>query len=275
MIPAVRRYLSCVVNLFYLRIVLLIMGFIRFECEGYRYFDKSYEPHIRRSRMLSFRSGWAGMALHKNFLDFLYYAYMFNPVFTRVIQYHSPKGLKMLYTPLSFKDAFFAALSHRGFDPVILNGEAEFKKFKHRKMELPVLVSECFEETNGPILIMLPGVAPNEHIPVHDMMARDIFQNQRKFVRSGVTFISETGINESNRNAERGRHNNEAFEKVYANQTHLVMELCSKLSVNTLTITAHDLLSTFMFQIQRTNTSTRRRHSQPTWTSTSLQPVSS
>lgn len=33
---------------------------------------------------------------------------------------------------------------HRGFDPIILNGEMEFKKYKKRKMQLPVLVSECF-----------------------------------------------------------------------------------------------------------------------------------
>ena len=34
-------------------------------------------------------------------------------------------------------------------------------------MQLPVLVSECFEETNGPILIMLPGIAPYQHVPIN------------------------------------------------------------------------------------------------------------
>ena len=54
--------------------------------------------------MLVFRSGWVGVATHKNIVDFLYYAYLFNPVFTRVIEYHESSGsVKIFYTPLSFK----------------------------------------------------------------------------------------------------------------------------------------------------------------------------
>ena len=53
--------------------------------------------------MLTFRSGWVGMASHKNIIDFIYYAYLFNPVFTRIIEYHSENGLKYFYTPLTFK----------------------------------------------------------------------------------------------------------------------------------------------------------------------------
>ena len=48
-------------------------------------------------------------------------------------------------------------------------------------MQLSVLVSECFEETNGPILIMLPGIAPNEHIPIHQLIGKDIHGNQNRF----------------------------------------------------------------------------------------------
>ena len=125
MIPAVRRYISCVVNLVCLRVVLLLLGFFRFECENYRYFDKSYQPsQYSRSRMLVFRSGWVGLASHKNIVDFIYYAYMFNPVFVRVVEYRLQDSTKYLYTPLTFKEAFQAALYHRGFDPIILNGEA-------------------------------------------------------------------------------------------------------------------------------------------------------
>lgn len=41
---------------------------------------------------------------------------------------------------------------------------------------------------------MLPGIAPNEHIPINQTVGKDIFQNQRKFLRSGVLFISEVEL---------------------------------------------------------------------------------
>jgi hypothetical protein len=40
MVPSIRRYLSCVVNLVSIRVVLLLLGFLKFECENYRYFDR-------------------------------------------------------------------------------------------------------------------------------------------------------------------------------------------------------------------------------------------
>lgn len=115
---------------------------------------------------MTFRSGWVGVATHKNFVDFLYYSYMFNPVYARIIEYHdenataSANPVKLFYTPLSFKEAFFSALNYRGFDPIVLKGEQELKKFKKRKMLMPTLISECFEEINGPILMFLPSLKP-------------------------------------------------------------------------------------------------------------------
>lgn len=61
MIPSIRRYFSCIVNLICLRFILLLMGFFRFECENYRYFDKA-------SRMMTYRSGWIGLASHHNII---------------------------------------------------------------------------------------------------------------------------------------------------------------------------------------------------------------
>ena len=37
---------------------------------------------------MSFRSGWVGVASRKNIIDFLYYSYLFNPTYVRVIEYH-------------------------------------------------------------------------------------------------------------------------------------------------------------------------------------------
>jgi hypothetical protein len=95
---------------------------------------------------MTFRSGWVGVASYHNFIDFLYYSYLFNPLYTQVVEYHDDKKdsinpIKLYYTPLTFKEAFFLALNYRGFDPIIIKGEYDFKNFKRRKMLMPTLIS--------------------------------------------------------------------------------------------------------------------------------------
>ena len=55
---------------------------------------------------------------------------------------------------------------------------------------MQTVVSECFEELNGPIMIMLPGFLPNQHIKMEQMIGMDIHENQRKFLRSGCAFMA-------------------------------------------------------------------------------------
>jgi hypothetical protein len=76
--------------------------------------------------MMVFKSGWVGVASFHNFIDFLYYSHLFNPVYARIIEYHDEKTsnpIKLFYSPLTFKQAFFSALNYRGFDPIIIRGE--------------------------------------------------------------------------------------------------------------------------------------------------------
>ena len=70
-------------------------------------------------------------------------------------------------------------------------------------------------------------------------MGRDIFQNQRRFVRSGVLFISEVELDEQ---SKRGPNNKDLFQKIYTNQTHLLMEMCARFSCNYLSTAAHELI---------------------------------
>ena len=37
--------------------------------------------------MMNFKSGWVGVGVKQNFIDFLYYAYLYNPVFVRIVQH--------------------------------------------------------------------------------------------------------------------------------------------------------------------------------------------
>lgn len=74
--------------------------------------------------MMTFRSGWVGVASHQTIIDFLYYSYLFNPVYARMIEFIDDQNkVKLFYTPLSFNEAFIASLSYRGFDPIVLRGE--------------------------------------------------------------------------------------------------------------------------------------------------------
>lgn len=74
--------------------------------------------------MMVFRSGWVGVATHHTIIDFLYYSYIFNPTYVRIIENVSEEGKSSIfYTPLTFSEAFFASLSYRGFDPIVLRGD--------------------------------------------------------------------------------------------------------------------------------------------------------
>lgn len=111
---------------------------------------------------MTYKSGWVGVANNKNIAQFLYFSYLFNPTYARIVEYHEEisnlqgNNVKVFYTPLTFKEAFFASFNYRGFEPIVLKGEQELKRFKRRKMQMQTLVSECFEELNGPIMIFLP-----------------------------------------------------------------------------------------------------------------------
>ncbi len=50
---------------------------------------------MSRSRMMSFKSGWVGVASRRNIIDFLYYSYLFNPTYARIVEYHTMPNTKM------------------------------------------------------------------------------------------------------------------------------------------------------------------------------------
>lgn len=105
---------------------------------------------------ITLKSGWAGIGTHSSIIDYLYYSYLFNPVFVRVIIYKKEDKEEYFYSPLSFMESIKCALTLRGFDPIVVKSEREYKNVKYRKMALKTLISECFEELNGPVFIMLP-----------------------------------------------------------------------------------------------------------------------
>lgn len=89
-------------------------------------------------------------------MDYLYYSYLLNPVFVKLIIYKKEDREELYYSPLSFVEGLICALDYRGFDPIIIRNEKEYKAIKYRKLALKTLISECFEEMNGPIFILLP-----------------------------------------------------------------------------------------------------------------------
>jgi hypothetical protein len=84
------------------------------------------------------------VATHKSIIDFLYYSYILNPVFVRLVLYRKPDKDTLFYAPLTFTEALRCSLHYRGFDPIIVHNEREFKNVKHRKLAMKTLVSECF-----------------------------------------------------------------------------------------------------------------------------------
>ena len=102
-----------------------------------------------------------GMGTHKSIVDYLYYSYMFNPVFVRLVVFAKGKKAneeitsplefweqnkedQIYYSPLSFWESLKAAMQLRGFDPIVVENEKDFKALKIRKMALKTLISECF-----------------------------------------------------------------------------------------------------------------------------------
>jgi hypothetical protein len=114
-------------------------------------------PSLPRSTTkITLKSGFIGIGTHKSILDYLYYSYLLNPVFVRLIIYKKGESEELYYSPLSFIESLHCALDCRGFDPIIVRSEREYKAVKYRKLAMKTLVSECFEELNGPIFILLP-----------------------------------------------------------------------------------------------------------------------
>ena len=93
---------------------------------------------------ITLKSGWAGIGTHSSIVDYLYYSYLFNPVFVRVIIYRKEDKEEYFYSPLSFVESIKCGLTLRGFDPIIVKNERDYKNVKYRKMALKTLISECF-----------------------------------------------------------------------------------------------------------------------------------
>jgi hypothetical protein len=53
----------------------------------------------------------------------LYYSYLLNPVFVRLIIYKKEDKEEIYYSPLSFIEGIRGALDVRGFDPIIVRNE--------------------------------------------------------------------------------------------------------------------------------------------------------
>jgi hypothetical protein len=47
-------------------------------------------------------------------------------------------------------------MKFRGFDPIVVHNEREFRAVSYRKMAMKTLISECFEGLYGAVFIMLP-----------------------------------------------------------------------------------------------------------------------
>ena len=91
------------------------------------------------------------------------------------------------------------AITLRGFDPIIVKSEREYKNVKYRKMALKTLISECFEELNGPVFIMLPvsvsllkSLIPETHIALPVNLSYDLYDNEITYLRSLVGFTVKT-----------------------------------------------------------------------------------
>lgn len=144
-----KRYLSSAANLLCMRVVLLSLGFLRFECDNFRFFSNA-------SPKITLRSGFIAVGSHRSIIDYLYYSYLLNPVFVRLIIYRKPDKEETYYAPLSFSEAFKAAMTFRGFDPIVVHNDREFRAVNYRKMAMKTLISECFEGLYGGVFIMLP-----------------------------------------------------------------------------------------------------------------------
>jgi hypothetical protein len=68
------------------------------------------------SQKITLKSGFIGIATHKNIIDFLYYSYIFNPVFVRIIIIVEKfeNGLEIVkeinYAPLNYIESLRCAV---------------------------------------------------------------------------------------------------------------------------------------------------------------------
>lgn len=86
-------------------------------------------------------------------------------------------------------------------------------------------------------MIMVPSILPKEHIQIEKKIGVDMFENQKKCLRSGVMFISQ--LESAGKNEERSlKYTNEMAETLYTNQIWFVTDCLSKLSTLKMSVTA-------------------------------------
>lgn len=166
------------------------------------------------------RSGYIGVANHHNIIDFLFYTYLISPTYVKILIVKYENGSReLLYIPLTFMQAVNAALSARGFEPIVIE-EKELNRIKERKLHMHLLVVETFENLRGPILVLLPGINSEEFIPVDRKLVEVINSNESKFNRWTVGLCAETP----------------SIKHIYMNQVDLVFDLLEKFSINSLKV---------------------------------------
>lgn len=90
------------------------------------------------------KSGFIGIGNHNSIIDYIYYSYIANPLFVKVLIFKKENKEETYYCPLSFLESVRCALNNRGFDPIIIHNDKEFKQIKYRKLTMKTLISECF-----------------------------------------------------------------------------------------------------------------------------------
>lgn len=53
---------------------------------------------------------------------------------------------------------------------------------------------------------MLPGICINQQLKMNKAIGMDIYENQRKFLRSGIAFVCETNLDEERAFEKANRH---------------------------------------------------------------------
>lgn len=91
-----------------IRLALLLLGVTSIKHEGFCYFRKRHYAHdgFNMNKHLIFRSGSVGVGINNNFVDFLYYACMFNPIFCTLLEYYEEPETnkrKLYYIPMTFR----------------------------------------------------------------------------------------------------------------------------------------------------------------------------
>ena len=141
-----------------------------------------------------------------------------SPTFVRILIVKSETNkTEFMYIPLTFLQALKCAMTARGFEPIVVP-EKELNKIKERKLSMPLLVVENFENLKGPILILLPGIDSKEYIKIDKKIVDVIHGNEIRFSRWTVGFhVCTPGI----------RH-------IYMKQMDLIMDLMESFKTYTL-----------------------------------------